>query len=282
MCATPVFYVTMRSDQVWFFAQTVGFFLVTGAIHAIVVQARPWLAGAFIGLAFLTRQMSVFYAPFLLVLAFQDERPLWHITWERLKIAIQIAIPIGIAILAYFAYNYARFGSPLDTGYGYIFSSLDTSIEPEAGDYIAYRLRELGLFNREYLLFNAFYLFFQGLHVEFGGRYLTEITGIDINGTSLLAASPFLFVLFLTPLRRHVVVGLGVIAIVAGITLFYHSNGFSQHHVQRYTLDWLPIAFTFLPLVVLGPRIRALFAVMTLYAMGTLALALAIAQMTAA
>jgi hypothetical protein len=32
-----------------------------------------------------------------------------------------------------------------------------------------------------------------------------------------------------------------VIGIIAGITLFYHGNGYSQVGMQRFTLDWLPL-----------------------------------------
>lgn len=62
-------------------------------------------------------------------------------------------------------------------------------------------------------------------------------------GTSIIAASPFLLYAFYARADARMLVGLPVIAIICGITLFYHSNGYSQHNVQRYALDWLPVLY---------------------------------------
>lgn len=34
--------------------------------------------------------------------------------------------------------------------------------------------------------------------------------------------------------------------VILGMTLLYHSNGFSQFSAQHYALDWLPILLVFL------------------------------------
>ena len=77
-----------------------------------------------------------------------------------------------------------------------------------------------------------------------------------------------LFLLLLAFVQRHRItfVGLVTAAVICGVTLFYHSNGFSQYNVQRYALDWLPIA-----MLLLAPTIRtewrAILAVLVGYAM---------------
>jgi len=185
---------------------------------------------------------------------------------------IYIAIPIAIAIVLYLGYNYLRFGEPLETGYQFLVPS-GQPLEV----FLSYRLKDFGIFNSEYFLFNLFYLLVQGFNVEFGGQYLTTITGLDNRGTALLAASPFLFFLALTPVAgknykniskafspRLIICGSLIIALMIIIMLFYHSNGFSQFNVQRYTLDWLPIAFIFLATALKSDHVP-LFAVVVCY-----------------
>ena len=149
-----------------------------------------------------------------------------------MKRALAIGIPVMVALLAYFAFNIARFGHPLDTGHEFIKFS-DATLGP--------RLRDYGLFNRKYVLFNLLYLTYQGPHVAFGGPDTTQIVGMDKWGTALLAASPWLFCLFLARYGREMIVGALIVAFIAGMMLFYHSNGYVQYGMQRYTLDFLPI-----------------------------------------
>ena len=239
--ATPVYYVTIRGDGVWFFAQTVAFLLVTFAVFEVVRGGRLWLAGAAIGLAFLCRQMSLFYLPFLFALALDPDEPLISFRTAHIRRALLLGLPVAAALVVYLVYNEVRFGDPLDTGYNYMISFQG---DPDA--MITARLQEFGLFSSAYLLFNTLYLFVQGFHVQFGGQTMTGLSGLDPNGTSLLAASPFVLLTFFTPLRRPVVIGLLMIIVMVVPILFYHSNGFSQYNVQRYVLDWLPILIVIL------------------------------------
>lgn len=260
--ATPLYFVALRGDKVWFFAQLVGFFFVSVALWATIERRNAWLAGAMIGLAFLSRQMTILYAPLLFVLMLNDDEPLFRINKERIVRALQLGLPILAAVGAYCLYNFVRFGAPLDTGYGYI----TAGVLPGEENVITLRINDLGLFAQEYFLFNVVHMFFQGLHVEFGGTYTTKILGVDSFGTSILAASPFLLLLVFVQRHRITFIGVATAAAICGITLFYHSNGFSQYNVQRYALDWLPIA-----MLLLAPTVRsewrAILAVLVGYAM---------------
>ncbi len=61
-------------------------------------------------------------------------------------------------------------------------------------------------------------------------------------------------------------IGLLTAGLILGITLFYHSNGFTQYSAQRYALDWLPILLVFF---LRGIRpVHASLAVLVIYAMG--------------
>ncbi len=259
--ASPLYQVTQRADGVWFFAQVVGFLMVTLSLWAAICRNSLPLAGLFIGLAFLCRQMAIFYPLFLLVLCLPRERPLVQGLRGGVKAMVLALIPVTAALALYFAYNYARFGSPSETGYGFIHN-------PDQTSFIWNRIRETGLFSRDYLLFNTLYLFLQGLHFEFGGPQLTALTGFDMAGTALLVASPWVLLAFYARLDRVFAAGAAVIAIIAGITLFYHSNGAAQIATQRYTLDWLPILIV---LMARGPRPPAFAALPLLVTWGVVA-----------
>ncbi|HFE38687.1 MAG TPA: hypothetical protein ENK06_09790 [Gammaproteobacteria bacterium] len=256
--ATPLYYVLIRSDGIWFFAQATAFLLVTLSLHETLVGRRFVLAGLFLGMAFLTRQMSIFYLPFLFVCALEENEKLFSLNKSNLILALKLGLPVAVSLGIYLVYNEVRFGNPLDTGYGYITSTKDT--------FINHRIHDLGLFSNKYVTFNAFYLFLQGFHVEFGGPYLTKIMNLDSNGASLLAASPFVMLLFFTPLRRDFIIGFMIIAVMVIFMLFYHSNGYSQYNVQRYTLDWLPIAFLMLIVAVSHARMKV-FKILVSYAL---------------
>lgn len=260
--ATPLYFVALRGDRVWFFAQLVGFFFVSMALWATIERRNAWLAGFMIGMAFLSRQMSILYAPLLFALMLNDDEPLLRINKERIVRALKLGLPILGAVGVYCLYNYVRFGAPLDTGYGYIAAD----VLPGEENVITLRISELGLFAQEYFLFNVVHMFFQGLHIDFGGTYTTKIMGVDSFGTSILAASPFLLLLAFVQRHRITFIGVATAAAICGITLFYHSNGFSQYNVQRYALDWLPIA-----MLLLAPTVRSewrgILAVLVGYAM---------------
>ncbi|WP_267211864.1 hypothetical protein [Chelatococcus asaccharovorans] len=254
---SPVYFITLRADGIWFFAQVVGLFLVTLSLHE-TLHKRLVTAGIAIGLAFLCRQMAILVVPFLFVLALDKDEGLFSLNraswWRKL---IQFAVPVAIALITYFIYNGLRFGNPLETGYSYIV--------PDGHSYLGQRIAE-ALFSPRYVLFNLFYLFVQGFHAEFTGPLMTRLAGLDSNGTSLLAASPFVLFAFFLPWRRDVVIAALTALVIGGVTLFYHSNGYSQYNVQRYTLDWLPLLFLFLPLTLTSERLPV-FRLLVTYAL---------------
>jgi hypothetical protein len=247
--ASPLFQVTLRSEGVWFYAQAVGFLMTTLSLWAVICRRSLPLAGLFVALAFLCRQMAIFYPLFLLVLAMPREEG-WRETARRLVRPVLLAgIPVVAALVAYFVYNYVRFGSPTETGYAFIHN-------PGSTGFIWRRITEVGLFSRDYVLFNVLYLFLQGIHFEFGGPYLTQLTGLDRSGSALLVMCPWLLLAFYARLDRAFAAGAVVIAIIAGITLFYHA------------LDWLPILIV---LMLRAERPRAYAALPLLVTWGILA-----------
>ena len=272
LAGSPLLYVTLRSDGVWFFAQAIGFLFATLAVHE-AVHRRLVLAGLALGLAFLSRQLMILLAPFVFVLALRQDERLFGFDRAWLARILKFGAPLAGAILVYLAYNVARFGAPLETGYAHILSDPNT--------YIGRRLAEAGLFSARYVLFNAAYLLVQGFHAEFGDPLMTRLTGLDPNGASLLAASPFLLMAFFLPRRRTVLIGLACAGLMIGVGLFYHSNGFSQYNAQRYALDWLPVLLAFLPLCLTAERLPV-FRLLVTYAVGLNLATLAVLAVTKA
>jgi hypothetical protein len=272
--ATPLYYVAIRGDGVWFLSQSFAFMFMSLAFLLALKRERLALAGVLIGLAFLCRQMSLFLAPFIFALSLEPQDRLFKIDRARITALAKMALPVIAAIGLYMVYNFARFGSPLDTGYSYI-------LAPAADQtFLTRRGLEIGLFSPVYVLFNLFHLLFQGFHVEFGGRHLIDLIRLDANGTSILAASPFILLALFAPMRRTVVIGLICTGFIVGVMLFYHSNGFTQYNAQRYVLDWLPVAVYMLALGV-TPALRPALALLVTYALGLNVVAMAVLATTA-
>ena len=240
MFATPLFFVTLRGDRIWFFAQSWGFLFSTAAVYFALVRRNALIAGLFIGMAFLSRQMTILYLPFLYVLLLDSDTRLFKIDGAAIRRALALAALPAAALAIYFIYNYARFGSPLETGYSYM-----SPPELERSAFMQYRIREIGIFSRQYLLPNVIYMFIAGPHLNFAGRYMTELSGFDVNGASLFLVTPALLLAFLARWDRAFWFGVVTVAVILGVTLFYHSNGYSQFSAQRYALDWLPILLVF-------------------------------------
>ena len=272
--ATPLAFVVLRGEGVWFFAQSWGFLFSSAALYGVLVRRNALLAGLFIGMAFLCRQMTILYLPLLYVLLLEANTAWYSIDRAAIKRALSLAAFPVIAILIYFAYNYVRFGSPLETGYSYIFP-VEWDVADSGGFFLRLRVRELGIFSPDYFLFNAVYMFVAGPHVDFAGRYMTEMAGFDANGASLFLVTPIILLAFLGKWDRAFWFGLGTCGLVMGLTLLYHSNGFSQYSAQRYALDWLPILLIFL-----GRALKAEwtppFALLLAYSMGVTLAMLAI------
>jgi hypothetical protein len=244
--ATPLYFVVLRGDRIWFFAQIWGFLFSSAALYFALVRPKALLAGLFIGAAFLSRQMTILYIPLLYALLLPRSTPLFRIDADALRRAATLAVFPVIAVAIYLGYNYLRFGSGLDTGYGFIFNRVPSPDQVGAGEFLRLRLHDIGMFAPDYLLFNVVHMFLQGPHLEFVGPYLTEIGEFDKNGASMFLLTPLLLVAFLARWDREFWLGLLTVGAILGATLFYYSSGFSQFSAQRYALDWLPVLLIFL------------------------------------
>jgi hypothetical protein len=158
-----------------------------------------------------------------------DERP-GPVAWLRSRRALRVALALGVPILAaaalHAAYNFARFGNPLDAGYRSTF--MNTRFQALVAHY--------GLFNLQFLPHNLTGWFLVP------PRFVNGALLPNPRGMSLLLTTPFLLLLLARrrprPLEWVLLANSALIAVPA---LLYYNDGWVQFG-QRFALDWIALA----------------------------------------
>lgn len=224
---------------VWFTAHLVSTAALFGAIDEALGRKRGALVGLYLGISFLSRQLTALLAPFFLALLLTGGETS---TKARLRRLVGFGASCALLGGAYLAFNWARFGDPFDSGYRYLL----------LGGHLLERFVQFGLFHPRYVLFNAFYLFIQGFHIVFTGSRFLTIAGMDPWGTSLIAASPFLLAAVAARWERPLLwAAWGSVILCIVPQLFYYNNGWWQINGQRFAMDFLPVLIV---LTALGVR----------------------------
>lgn len=237
---TAYWFCLIRSTHVWFFSHIIAVACILLAIDNILGRGRGFLAGCFIGMAFLSRQVTIYSVIFLLVLLWH--RPEYRHRRDRITNIIMFLIPIILCLGAYLAYNWFRFENILDTGYSYIFAATDYSTVSSPDFFQKARFEKYGLFHPVYVPFNFIHMFVQGFHIEFSQPDFLGSIRMNPFGTSLTFASPFVFVGLMAKWKKsHLWAAWLSISLMVTQILFYVSNGWVQVNACRYTLDFLPI-----------------------------------------
>ena len=229
---TSYWYVLMSSHDVYQFAQVVAVLAVLLLLAELFGKRRAGLLGLYLSMAFLCRQLtvflSIFVAGYFFYVYFLKGRQ--HMLFWR-KISSFLAVVIaGIAI--YCVYNYIRFGAAFDTGY-------DDIIFLGA---LKVRVLEHGVFSLSYLPYNLYNYLFKGFNIVFTGEDMLRIEDVDLYGSALLIASPFLLASFKTGLDSWILRFAWIAIVLIFFTLLlYHNNGKDQVNASRFTLDFLPL-----------------------------------------
>jgi hypothetical protein len=243
------------SFGVWFFAHIVAVGCTFLAIDQALGRGSGALTGLFLGMAFLTRQLSVYHAIFLAAALWYNPR--CTNGKSRLANLAGFAGALCLCVGVYLVFNWLRFGSVLDTGYAYL----------PLEDHLKERVERFGLFDIAYVPFNFAYMFLQGFHLEFDPPTLLTVADVDPFGTAITFASPFIFtalwarqIVFGKPHRR-VTGGAGSdpapalqadaknllrtawasVCLTLIHLLLYYNNGSRQWNAQRFSLDFLPV-----------------------------------------
>ncbi len=227
---TGYWFAIVTSHHVYAFAHITSVMFQLLLIYELLGKRRWWLAGIYIGCTFLCRQLTICYV----FLALGYMYYLFRTGKDNIKVSNLFALcgTVGIFVGIYLFYNFVRFGNPLDSGYGYIvYIGL-----------LAERVNTYGVFSARYFLFNLYALLIKGFNIDFIGPTYLQIKDMDLWGTSLLSASPFLIASLKASWPTILKTGawLTIVAIVV-VQLFYHNNGYHQINTFRFSLDFLPL-----------------------------------------
>ena len=232
--STQIWWVTTRGG-VWHTGHLIATILVLLLIAQMFGRRRAFLMGLLVGFAFLTRAPLAFAGPGVALWLLHDSGALHRgrTLGERIRALPWrgwILLVLGfLPSLAFFLwYNWARFGSVLESGYA--LAALPAWLET---------LRQEGLFSPAHV----------GMNLEFLFLKLPRFTAVfpwfqpDGLGMSVLFTSPALFLAVLAPWRDRRTWILLITAVLVLIpTLLYYGGGWLQYG-YRYFLDSIPFVW---------------------------------------
>ncbi len=219
---SPHLFYAVQSGNTWPLMHIVTVFGMLVALRAVF--SPPTLlsgltVGLGLGLAFLTRQPVALAVPFIALMLWDRPFP-----WKR---GAGFAAGFGACVAVTLAYNWARMGNPLDTGYERVIMAITPA-----------HLIPHGVFSPEYLLRNLHAYFLSGPERISGFPWFSP----SQYQMSMLLVFPALFLIPLADWRqRRDVLAMGAIASMVAVYLVYYWTGATQFGM-RYAVDWLPLA----------------------------------------
>jgi hypothetical protein len=222
------------------FTQSIsGSFYYLGHVEAILCtfvallewrgRRRAWVLGLAFGLAGLARPTVLLaIIPFGFALLLE--------AGKRVRTLAAFLGPVVATIAITFAYDFARFGSPFETGYG--ISILSQALAEQ---------RAQGIFSVRHLPYNLGLFIARGFDLQAHFPYLVP----DTNGQSILLTSPALLAAVGAPIRDMTVRVLWASTILVAIPVFlYYGGGGPITYGYRYALDFMPFLFTLVAIAV--------------------------------
>ena len=250
--------------SVWFNAQvTALLFMILYARDSM--QNKPWLAGLWLGLAFLARPPVIFSAVFYFLLVLTRERTFQPV----LKKLIPFGCMLSVSVAMMLTYNQLRFGNPLDFGYEYVTGK----------NALVKTFARSGGFNPQYMPCNMYVSLLGAPNIDLqfvpsvneACPYLEPISHdfgklskfFNPLGMSIFLATPAFLLIFRAKLRDGLVIPVwaGMIGILIPLWM-YHATGWVQFG-YRYTTDFMVFLFILLSRAIQQPRgwEKALFGV---------------------
>lgn len=196
-------------------------------LAALFEGKRHWPAWIGLIIAAWTRPLTILFA--LPIAWFALDAP----PAVRKKRLAGLAAAVIIALALPMALSWARFGSPFESGYRFLYEGRD--------DNLARAGRE-ALFSPRYIPRNAWYMNLEVPQWEFGTYGLRPDP--DPNGASIWMTMPILLFLIVDARRwwRHPPLRallLSTLPIVLGVLMF-HGTGYIQPGYYRFALDFIP------------------------------------------
>ncbi|HOO77902.1 MAG TPA: hypothetical protein PK636_01165 [bacterium] len=223
----------------WYFAQVCAvFFLLLGLNAAF--SGHGAAAGFALAGAFLCRQLSILALPAFLGITAVSGGGI-----GRPRRLFWVLLGAAGGVFVYLCYNFLRFGSPFETGYGYHCITGAAVIQ----------YQRYGLFHPHYLPRNLYTLLFMPPRLTDGFPWFRPTPA----GQALIFTSPALFYAFKAGFRswENRAIWVSAAGIVAA-QLFYCNNG-SWQFGYRFILDSLPLLMVLIargtpPSLTLGAR----------------------------
>jgi hypothetical protein len=225
--STALWSITVRGG-VWHTGQLIATVATLLGLLESTGQRRPWLLGLAAGAGFLARAPLLFAVPFYAwVAGASGEADGWRWRMDRSAI-LRGAVVVAIAVVAVGlagAYNFVRFGSPLESGYA--LAALPTAL---AGT------RDHGLFSFAYLPRNLDLLLW---HLPVAAQPPLFLLP-DGYGLSIFITSPAIVMIGWANYRRPFVLACALTALAVLVpSLLYYGGGWLQVGF-RYFFDSMP------------------------------------------
>ncbi|MCS7005899.1 MAG: hypothetical protein NZM38_11315 [Cytophagales bacterium] len=225
---TGYFFAFKYSTGVWTTAHVFSVFFLWLSIYA---ASKGSAIGAATGLAcsFLCRQMTIFNYFFIGILLWEN------LPNRRGRSLFFFHLIIAVGVIVYLIFNYLRFESIWETGYRFV---------PPSTSFFHKMALEKGNFDWIYFGYNFYYMFFHGFQIFFHTEEYWHSYQLDWNGTSLLAASPFVVIALWANQNVKLIMAawLSIVAVLIPL-LCFANNGWMQINTQRFSLDFLPTLF---------------------------------------
>jgi hypothetical protein len=159
---------------------------------------------------------------------------------NRVRTAVSFGVPLVLAVTATALYDFVRFGSPLETGYG-----ISVLVRKSLAEQ-----RAKGVFSIRHLPDNVGLLLAGGFDVRDKFPWLVP----DPNGHSILLTTPAVLIALRAGVRSGSAQILWAAAFLVAVpVLLYYGGGGYRTYGYRYALDFLPFV---LALVAIGARRR--------------------------
>jgi hypothetical protein len=223
-----IYWWAVTHGGIWHFSHTVAVLFMFLAIHETLVSKRPFLAGLFLGAAYLSRLPTILAFPFFVIMFSDqwlpetgDKSLLRRIDFRPLA---QFGLGLGIFVVLSFLYNYLRFENPWHVSY---------SIWKSAGGVPAVWYQK-GMVHPSYIAGHLAVVFMSLPIIQSKAPYILPSWG----GMAIWATTPpFIYALF-AGIKTKWVLLWGLVLLIAGVVIAIPFARGAPGFISRFSRDF--------------------------------------------